>query len=230
MVRAQITSTIGKGFNSGITRILQFMFSNDQAWCQKTWREMQSRSIDRGHLLGEILNRAMKKKDPLADAYGMILVYLDNIPSGMGGTLASRLCKVYRRGAIVISRRSDGTLGGDTRSLGDWNMAGLLLSMKHLFTSAGGHYRAAGFSSEFTDWSVLREHLISHIADYPANPVPKPHIDLTLDSLPDTSELTCLAPFGPGFLPPAIKVGAMRYLLQLSTGNPHWCITEDGGE
>jgi single-stranded-DNA-specific exonuclease len=230
MVRAQITSTIGKGFNSGITRILQFMFSNDQAWCLSSWREMQAKSIERGHLLGEYLSRAMKSKDPQADAYGMILVFLDSIPSGMGGTLASRLCKVYRRGTIVVSRRNDGTLGGDTRSLGDWNMAGFLLSMKHLFTSAGGHYRAAGFSSQFTDWEVLREHLISRMSEYPANPVPKPHVDLTLDALPDPSELTCLAPFGPGFLPPAIKVGAMRYLLQITTGNPHWCITEDSGE
>ena len=230
MVRSQITSTIGKGCNSGITRILQFMFSNDQTWCQRTWKEMQTRSVERGHLLGEVLSKAMKKKDPQADAYGMILVYLDDLPSGMGGTLASRLCKVYRRGSVVVSRRSDGTLGGDTRSLGDWNMAGFLLSMKHLFTSAGGHYRAAGFSSEFTDWAVLREHLISNIAEFPANPVPKPHVDLVLDSLPDPSELTCLSPFGPGFLPPAIKVGSMRYLLQLSTGSPHWCITEDSGE
>jgi len=230
MVRSQITSTIGKGYNSGITRILQFMFSNDKDWCGRTWRDMQSRSFERGHLLGDLLNIAMKKKDLQADAYGMILVYMEDIPSGMGGTLASRLCKVFRRGTIVVSRRSDGTLSGDTRSLGDWNMAGFLISMNHIFTSAGGHYRAAGFSSSLTNWNELRNALISHMAEYPTNPVPKPHVDLEMQTLPDPSDLTCLAPFGPGFLPPALKVGSMRYLLHLSSGQPHWCITEDSGE
>ncbi|MCK5035037.1 MAG: DHH family phosphoesterase, partial [Candidatus Sabulitectum sp.] len=158
-------------------------------------------------------------------------VFLEDMPGGMGGTLASRLCKIYRRGTIIVTRREDGKLAGDTRSIGDWNMAGFLVSMKDTFSSAGGHYRAAGFAYEGTDWLTLRELLITHMTEYPTNPVPKPHIDLVLDSLPEPGQFTALAPFGPGFLPVAIKVGSMRYLLHLNNkGQANWCITEDSGE
>lgn len=231
MIRQQITSTIGKGDNSGISSMIDFMFSQDAVWCKNLWRTMQKNSESRGHLLSEVVTRAIQKKDSEADAFGMILVFMDDMPGGMGGTLASRLCKIHRRGAIVVSRREDGKLIGDTRSIGDWNMAGFLVSMTNVFSSAGGHYRAAGFAYEGTDWLVLRELLISHMAEYPTNPVPKPHIDLVLKTLPDPHQFTALAPFGPGFLPVAIKIDSMRYLLHLnSKGQANWCITEDSGE
>jgi len=120
---------------------------------------------------------------------------------------------------------------GDTRSIGDWNMAGFLVSMRDQFSSAGGHYRAAGFSYEGTDYQVLRNLLVTHMTEYPTQPVPEPHIDLHLDVLPDPGQFTCLAPFGPGFLPVAVKVGSMRYLLHLNKKcQANWCITEDSGE
>ena len=192
---------------------------------------MHRSSEARGHLLGDVVTNAIKHKDSEADALGMILVFLEEIPDGMGGTLASRLCKIYRRGTIIVTRREDGKLMGDTRSIGDWNMAGFLVSMRDIFSSAGGHYRAAGFAYEGTDWLELREHLITHMTEYPTNPVPSPHIDLFLETLPDPAQFTSLAPFGPGFLPVAIKIGSMRYLLHLNNkGHANWCITEDSGE
>jgi single-stranded-DNA-specific exonuclease len=231
MIRQQITSTIGKGDNSGIASMLDFMFSQDAVWCRKIWAAMQQDSEERGRALSDVVTAAIHSKDSEADALGMILVYLDGVPCGLGGTLASRLCKIYRRGTIVVTRREDGKLVGDTRSMGDWNMAGFLISMRHAFSSAGGHYRAAGFSYEGTDWSELRELLITHMTEYPTNPVPEPHIDLYLDQLPEPSQFTCLAPFGPGFLPVAVKVGSMRYLLQINNKcQANWCITEDSGE
>ena len=231
MVRQKITSTIGKGDHSGISSMIDFMSSYDAAWCSKFWDNMRKNSEDRGKTLSDIVTSAIKKKDSEADALGMVLVFMDDVPCGMGGTLASRLCKIYRRGTIVVTRREDGKLVGDTRSIGDWNMAGFLVSMRHIFSSAGGHYRAAGFSYEDTDWEVLRNQLITHMTEYPTHPVPEPHIDLYLDELPDPGQFTCLAPFGPGFLPVAVKVGSMRYLLQLNNScQANWCITEDSGE
>ncbi len=231
MVRSHITSTIGKGYNSGISNMLDFMFSYDRRWCKALWKQMVKSSEERGQLLSELVGRSMNLKDPEADAFGMIMVFMDDIPPGMGGTLASRLCRIHRRGTIVVTRREDGMLVGDTRSVGDWNMAGFLVSMRDAFSSAGGHYRAAGFSYESPDWHALRELLLSHMAEYPTCPVPPPHIDLFVDELPDPRVFTCLAPFGPGFLPVALKIGSMRYLLQLQqNGQPSWCITEDSGE
>ena len=231
MIRQQITSTIGKGDSSGISSMIDFMFSYDAIWCKNLWETMSKNSEERGHLLGDVVTRAIKKKDSEADALGMILVFLEDTPDGMGGTLASRLCKIYRRGTIIVTRREDGKLMGDTRSIGDWNMAGFLVSMRDIFSGAGGHYRAAGFAYEGTDWLELREHLITHMTEYPTNPVPKPHVDLVLDKLPTPGQFTCLAPFGPGFLPVALKVGSLRYLLHLNNrGQANWCITEDSGE
>jgi len=231
MVRSHITSTIGKGCNSGISNMLDFLFSFDRHWCRAFWEQMLKNSEERGQVLSELTGRAMNMKDPEADAFGMTLVFMDSIPQGMGGTLASRLCRIHRRGTIVVSRREDGVLVGDTRSVGDWNMAGFLVSMKDVFSSAGGHYRAAGFSYESPDWNALREILLSNMAEYPTHPVPRPHIDLHLEELPDPRVFTCLAPFGPGFLPVAVKIGGMRYLLQIHPNcQSNWCITEDSGE
>ncbi len=231
MIRQQITSTIGKGDSSGISSMIDFMSSYDPLWCKDLWETMKRNSEERGHLLSEVVTNAIKHKDSEADALGMILVYLEDVPGGMGGTLASRLCKIYRRGTIIVTRREDGKLIGDTRSIGDWNMAGFLVSMRDIFSSAGGHYRAAGFAYKGTSWPELREHLITHMTEYPTNPVPEPHVDLFLDTLPEPGQFTSLAPFGPGFLPVAVKVGSMRYLLHLNNkGQANWCITEDSGE
>ncbi len=229
MVRHAITSTVGKGNGSGIDQMLDFMFSQDEPSCRKAWIEMRQHSDQRAHVLSSLVKDAMKRKDDQADAYGMILVKMPEIPSGMGGTLASKLSKIYRRGAIVVSRREDGALVGEARSPGDWNMAGFLVSLKEHFTSAGGHVKAAGFTYAGTSWEELRDVLISHMPEYPTSPVPRPHVDMELPSQPDPSEFVCLAPFGPDFPPPALKIDGMRHLLNVS-GEPGWCITEDSGE
>ncbi len=79
-------------------------------------------------------------------------------------------------------------------------------------------------------WPDLRRRLISRLSTLRSKPVPEPHVDLELPSLPQAQDLACLAPFGPDFPPPAVKVGGMRYLLQLGPSGPGWCITEDSGE
>ncbi|NLP06280.1 hypothetical protein GX411_10075 [Candidatus Fermentibacteria bacterium] len=229
-VRQQITSVVGKGLNSGIGRLLSFMRSDDRDACDAEWADMQFQSEQRAQLLAELLTKAMAEKDPQADAFGMILVYMGHVPSGMGGTLASKLCRIFRRGAIVVTARADGVLTGEARSLGDWNMAGFLVSLRKVFTSAGGHAKAAGFSAEGYTWPSLRQLLIDHMATYPTNPVPEPHIDLELASLPAPSDLAPLSPFGPDFPPPAVRVAGMRYLLQLGQNAPGWCISEESGE
>jgi single-stranded-DNA-specific exonuclease len=229
-VRQQITSVVGKGHNSGINRILDFMFCDRREPCLEEWNDMLEWSESRAQLLSELLTRAMQAKDPQADAFGMILVYLDGIPPGMGGTLASKLSRIYRRGSIVITSRSDNTLVGEARSVGDWDMAHFLVSLRKVFASAGGHIRAAGFSAAGMSWPQLRDLLISHMAGFPTQLVPEPHIDLERKILPRASELACLAPFGPDFPPPAVRVGNMRYLLQLNNNGANWCISEESGE
>ena len=89
---------------------------------------------------------------------------------------------------------------------------------------------AAGFSCEGTTWSELRELLLSKMVEYPVDPVPMPHIDLVVDELPDPSEFLCLAPFGGKFLPPAVKKGTMRYLMNIGENSVSWFITEESGD
>jgi len=229
-VRQQITSVVGKGLNSGIGRLLDLMESDDAEWSRAVWQEMTAVSDARSQQISEMLSRAMNEKDPEADAFGMVLVHMEGIPSGMGGTIASKLSRIFRRGAIVVTSRPDGTLIGEARSLGDWDMASFLTGMKDVFRSAGGHAKAAGFNTDIMPWPDLRRRLISRLSTQRSKPVPEPHVDLELPSLPQAQDLACLAPFGPDFPPPAVKVGGMRYLLQLGPSGPGWCITEDSGE
>jgi hypothetical protein len=79
-------------------------------------------------------------------------------------------------------------------------------------------------------WLDLRSRLVSHLSTTQSMPVPEPHVDLELTTLPAAQELAALAPFGPDFPPPAVKMGGMRYLLQIGQNGPGWCITEDSGE
>jgi len=229
-VRQQITSVIGKGLNSGIGRLLEMLESEDGPWCASVWQEMVAASDSRSQQMSDVLSRAMNEKDPEADAFGMVLVHLPGIPPGMGGTLASKLSRIFRRGSIVVTTRANGTIVGEARSLGDWDMASFLTGMKDVFRSAGGHARAAGFNTDRMGWPELRGNLISRLSMVRSKPVPEPHVDLERTSLPQAQELSCLAPFGPDFPPPAVKVGGMRYLMQLGPNGPCWCITEDSGE
>jgi single-stranded-DNA-specific exonuclease len=230
MVRHSITSVIGKGEGSGIQILLDFMNDDNYKRCRKLWKRLTRQSKRRAHLLSEIFARAIRERDDQASAYGMNLVYLDHIPDGMGGTLASKLSRITHRGTIVVSHRDNGKLVGEARSYGDWDMADFLVSMGDTFTSAGGHRMAAGFSSEGFSWTQLRELLLSSMAEYPVDPVPVPHVDLIVDQLPDPDEFLCLAPFGGKFLPPAVKKDNMRYLLNVGENTSSWFITEESGD
>lgn len=230
MVRHAITSVVGKGEGSGIQLMLDFMEDQSYKRCRKTWKRLTRQSRRRSHVLSEIFSRAIRERDDQASAYGMNLVYLDHLPDGMGGTLASRLSRITHRGTIIVSPREKGKLVGEARSFGDWNMADFLVSMGDVFTSAGGHRMAAGFSCQGLSWPQLREKLLSRMSEYPVDPVPRPHVDLVVDELPDPAEFLCLAPFGGGFLPPAVKKNNMRYLLNVGENVSSWFITEESGD
>jgi single-stranded-DNA-specific exonuclease len=230
MVRHAITSIVGKGEDSGIPILLDFMFDTNYKRCRKVWKRLRRQSKRRAHLLSEIFSRAIRMRDDQASAYGMNLVYLDSLPDGMGGTLASKLSRITHRGTIIVSHRENGKLVGEARSYGDWDMADFLVSMGDIFSSAGGHRMAAGFSSNGIRWEELREELLSSMAEYPVDPVPIPHIDLVVDELPDPDEFLCLAPFGGRFLPPAVKKNNMRYLLNVGETTSSWFITEESGD
>ena len=230
MVRQQITSTVGKGEGSGIEILLDFMRESDTQWCRRTWRDMGRRGRQRAGMLSRLFSQALRSRDDQAAAYGMTLVYMDRMPDGMGGTLANKLSRITRRGTLVVSPRESGRLVGEARSMGDWDMASFLVSMGDHFISAGGHKMAAGFSCESMNWEELRELLLSRIAEFPVAPVPRPHIDMEVTELPAPEELLCLAPFGSGFLPPAVMKDRLRHLLQVGQTTASWCITEESGD
>ncbi len=230
MVRQHITSTVGKGEGSGIDILLDFMRSSDTQGCRRAWSDMGRGGRQRAGVLSRLFSQALRSRDDQAAAYGMTLVYMDRIPGGMGGTLANKLSRVTRRGTLIVSPRDNGRLVGEARSMGDWDMAAFLISMGDHFISAGGHKMAAGFSCEGKTWEELRELLLSRIAEYPVDPVPRPHIDLEVEELPDPDEFLCLAPFGSGFLPPAVKKDKLRYLLQVGQTTASWHITEESGD
>lgn len=230
MVRHEITSTIGKGEGSGIEILLDLMRNDDYRQCSKIWKQLKRKSRVRAHVLSELFSQALMNRDDQAAAYGMTLVYLDEIPDGMGGTLASKLSRITRRGTLIISPREGGKLVGEARSFGDWDMAGFLVSMGDVFTSAGGHKMAAGCSCEGLTWDRLRELLLSRMTEYPVDPVPTPHIDLEVEELPNPEDILCLAPFGGKFLPPAVKKDSRRYLLQVGIRTVSWFITEESGD
>lgn len=75
----------------------------------------------------------------------VISITSKEIPAGLLGPLAARLCEEYRRPAVAINIGTD-VAKGSARSTDWFDIHKALTSAKSLLTSFGGHRKAAGFT------------------------------------------------------------------------------------
>ncbi|MBI1876435.1 MAG: single-stranded-DNA-specific exonuclease RecJ [Acidobacteria bacterium] len=153
----------------------------------------------------EIFTEARKRVETDVDVGSrtVLVVDGDGWHRGVIGIVASKLVESFHRPAIVLSHE-DGVAHGSCRSIPAFDMLAALEHCAPLFVRFGGHRAAAGLTMEASRVKELRQ-TINAYADERLSPDdlrPRLRIDapLTFRAIRGdlVSELSLLAPFGPG--------------------------------
>lgn len=139
----------------------------------------------------------MQKKCP-------IVLHIDDVPEGIIGIIAGRLCEKYMVPALVftdVSQPEGKIYKGSARSCGDYNIKEALDRYSHLFIHYGGHAGAAGMSILPDNFSSLSAALEKDTCNYH---FPDPNVlQYDLDIQPEEiggiiCEISKYAPYGEG--------------------------------
>jgi single-stranded-DNA-specific exonuclease len=126
---------------------------------------------------------------------------------GILGLVASNLAERYRVPTFVLSR-GDRISRGSCRSVGDFDVSAALESLSGLLLQYGGHKMAAGFSVSNESLPDLEERLAEYVAVHRTSIAAfhpeeiDTEVDLVDVDLRFYTNLTSLAPYGPGNPPP----------------------------
>lgn len=145
-----------------------------------------------------------------------IVLYRPDIPSGIVGIIAGRLCFEFQRPTIVFTdTKESAVLKGSARSCGDFNIKEAFDNIdEDVFAGYGGHALAAGLSINSSKLDVLIEQIeaqaqvtFSGREDSLAT-----EIDVVIDEADCNEEyiadFTILEPCGEGFRPPLFGLKA----------------------
>ncbi len=199
-------------------------------------RLLDSCNVERRRLGDELLRRATTQIASQTERKEIAAVTFDDVPSGLLGPLAGRLCETTGRPAIAISV-VDGVAKGSARSIPQFDIHSALKSSESLLTRFGGHARAAGFT---TPASVLDEVLdaVNHHAEWTLMGV-EPQQELMVDFETSLAELPTstweftqlLSPFGEGNPEPVIvSRGLSAYNVRtVGSGGQHLRVDLEAG-
>ncbi len=130
---------------------------------------------------------------------------------GIVGLIAGRLAEEQQRPALVASTLEQ-TYYGSARSVGDVDIAKLLMDQRSAFKTIGGHTAAAGFSALSADWNSLVASLQRAAQGYQPlrnhRPLYFADAEIKLDdvTVAVATELGSFAPYGPGNPEPLLVI------------------------
>lgn len=136
-----------------------------------------------------------------------IVIAQENWHEGVVGIVAARVVEHFKRPAIVMSVREDGTLKGSVRSLRNIDVLSALHECKFLLKSYGGHKMAAGVSLALENYPAFQKLFNESIKNIIENPeISTPELQVRIESEVQAQEFTLqnlemlekLGPFGPG--------------------------------
>jgi single-stranded-DNA-specific exonuclease len=170
----------------------------------------------------------------------LIFVGHEDIPSGIVGLVAGRLCEEHNRPAIVYER-SEETSRARCRSIPDFDITGALRNLAPLMVRFGGHRAAAGFTAKNAALDALRDGLMQQseetLAGVDLTPVIEVDAQIPLGRVNGEliRTLSEMAPFGVGnpepvFVSRGLEVRDVRAMgedgrhlrLQLRDGRTTW--------
>jgi single-stranded-DNA-specific exonuclease len=143
--------------------------------------------------------------DPQEDGFLFLVGKYWN--EGILGLVASNLAERYRVPTLVLSR-GDRISRGSCRSVGNFDMSAALEAVGSLLLQYGGHKMAAGFSVSNESLPELEERLTEYVVEHRGSIAAfhpeeiDTEVELRDVDLRFYTNLTSLAPYGPGNPPP----------------------------
>lgn len=138
---------------------LELLLADDEAWALPRARELDATNQERQKKELEVVEEATRKIESYFDPavhFGLVAASPAWHP-GVIGIVASRLCRRFRRPAVVIAIGEDGTGKGSCRSVPEFNIVEGLEACSDLLNSYGGHQIAAGLQIDTVHIESLQE-------------------------------------------------------------------------
>jgi single-stranded-DNA-specific exonuclease len=195
--RLNASGRIGNPYAS--TRLL---CTDSEAKASEIALEVNDINIKRQVLTKETVAQAEKVKKVINNQ--LIIAAGEGWDDGIIGLVAGRLMNTYDMPTLAITTDAEkGTAKGSARSFGEFNITGLLESVKSELARYGGHSNAAGFSIDSASIdklvSAIEAELLSKHSDYIPTLIKNVDAIVQLQDLSDEffEALSKLEPFGP---------------------------------
>ncbi len=144
------------------------LISNDYLKARAIALELDKLNIERREIEKIAVNEAirsiefkLKDEDPLVFAYGAWYI-------GIVGIVASRLKDKYKKPAVVISCKEDGTASGSARSIHGIDFGKIINLAKDagILIDGGGHAMAGGFSLSVDNIEKFKNYIVTQINEH----------------------------------------------------------------
>ncbi|MCX8052232.1 MAG: single-stranded-DNA-specific exonuclease RecJ [Armatimonadetes bacterium] len=177
---------------------------DDEAWTlvREMERHNSQRRAEQERIAGEAVEQAQAKFDAGAR---VLVLSKEGWNCGVIGIVASKICELFGRPAILISRdEATGLGGGSARSIPEFNIIEALRSCEDLLERFGGHSLAAGLTIQLDKLEEFEEriNLFAFEAVAEEELAPRLEIEAELEPVDITRELAgmiaSMEPFGMG--------------------------------
>ena len=140
---------------------LRLFLTRDPTEAHRFAAEMERHNSDRRAAQEAMLIEAIEQAEVKVSQGAKVLVISEeNWNAGVVGIVAGRICELYGRPTILISRDPEsGMGGGSARSIDKFNIVEALRLSADLLAGFGGHALAAGLSLPLENLDALEERL-----------------------------------------------------------------------
>jgi len=188
------------------SKALELFLTQDQGIARQLAEEMERHNSDRRAEQERILQEAMAQIESKDLSKTRVLVLSnENWNTGVVGIAAGKICELFSRPAILLSRDEDCGVGcGSARSIPSFNLIEGLNYCEELLGRFGGHSGAAGLSINLTNLEAFEEKINSLAHDILKEEELVPKIILDAELTPEeitrdlADDLAAMEPFGEG--------------------------------
>ncbi len=182
-------------------RAFQLLTTNNTMDALKIVGPIDDDNVHRQQIEKDILKSAIKMIEDCGYKHNRVIVIAgENWHFGVLGIVASRICELYGKPTLVLSREN-GIAHGSGRSFSGFNLYDAINACSDVLLKYGGHELAAGISVEEDKIDIFRQK-INDYAIKKTNAFPTMNIDFRLNpagmSIDMSFAIKSLEPFGLG--------------------------------
>lgn len=185
---------------------LRLLLTRDEAEAGSLMAEMERCNSERRAEQDRMLREALEQIECKDVGNSHVLVLSrEGWNTGVVGIVAQKICELYARPTVLISRdEASGTGGGSARSTPDFNLIEGLRGCTDLLSRFGGHASAAGISLDLANIEQFENRLAELAREAIGEEVPPVCVEMDAELAPEqiTRELAdvlvAMEPFGTG--------------------------------